>query len=68
MRGFFIIMNTENENSLKNEARNLCDISIDLCTSMILLYNNYKTPIALIEKMKWEKKLEHWLNYKKIIK
>lgn len=40
---------------------------IALCTSMILLYNNSPLPLALINKMMWEKKLENWLDRKKIL-
>ena len=67
MRGFFI-MNLEDKQMLNNEARNLCTAMIDLCTSMVLLHNKSQTPISVMEKIKWEKQLDHWLDYKKILK
>mgnify|MGYP000961488191 CR=1 FL=1 len=60
-------MNPEDKQMLNNEAKNLCTAMIDLCTSMILLYNKFISPISIMEKIKWEKQLDHWLSHKKIL-
>lgn len=41
---------------------------ITLCTCMVLFYNNCSSPLALINKMTWEAKLENWLNTKRLLK
>lgn len=66
MRGFFI-MSPEDRQMLNNEAKNICSAMIDLCTAMILLYNKFLSPISIIEKIKWEKQLDYWLDRKKIL-
>jgi len=42
----------ERENNIKK--------MIELCMQMISLYNDYFSPIRVINKMIWEKKLNFW--------